>query len=238
MERKDSASLSAFLVTRSRFVTFWRKGHRQAARDLRIRWIRSGFWLLVLTWIMGLILALTMISLIADGSGFFQITLGAGNMNFTQVKTIDIVWGIVVGRGGQAVLALIFWRVFANYVTTSMEVMPVTPRTYRTVFLQNGSLLTAIPRTIRGFTLRHRLKYKIAIFFMVTTMKFIRLFPTFASAMTGYNGNFNAFVNTMDNNYIPFESFSFAFYVVRDGWRINLGGNYLVTGRTRRSTRK
>ncbi|KAF1934530.1 hypothetical protein EJ02DRAFT_492288 [Clathrospora elynae] len=259
MERKNFASLSTFLIARSRFVTFWREGHRQAARDFRIGWICSGFWLLVFCWIFGLILALTTICIISedyfnnynvaclpDGSfavdaskfrfwsisGFFQITLGAGNMNFTQVKIIDVVWDILVGRGGQAVLALISWRVFANYVTTSMEVMPVTLRTYRTVFLPNGSLITAIPRTIRDFTLRHGLQSKIAMCFMVTTMTFILAFPSFASAMTGYNGNVTAFVNATDNNYVPFKSFSFVFCVIQDGWRINQGGNFLVTDRT------
>jgi hypothetical protein len=30
-----------------------------------------------------------------SSSGFFQITLGFGNMSFTQVKAIDIAWDIV-----------------------------------------------------------------------------------------------------------------------------------------------
>jgi hypothetical protein len=32
-----------------------------------------------------------------SSSGFFEITLATGNMTFTQVKAIDIIWDIVSG---------------------------------------------------------------------------------------------------------------------------------------------
>jgi hypothetical protein len=37
-------------------------------------------------------------------SGFFQITLAFGNMDFTQVKAIDIAWDIV--GGGSEILSV------------------------------------------------------------------------------------------------------------------------------------
>jgi hypothetical protein len=186
-----------------------------------------------------------------SSAGLFQITMGFGNLSFTQVKAIDIVWDIVsysfalilssrifrgseidfiqvVGRGGQTLLAYISWRVFAKYVTTSMEVTPVTFRTYRTIFLPGNSLLNDIFRMIRDFTTRHGLHSKIAMGFMILSMVFTLAFPSMASAMTGYNGNVQAFIRTLDENYVPFEKFTFALFVVHDGERVGLDRDYIV----------
>ncbi|KAF1834814.1 hypothetical protein BDW02DRAFT_597817 [Decorospora gaudefroyi] len=164
-----------------------------------------------------------------SSSGFFEITLGSGNFTFTQAKVIDIAWDILIGRGGQALVALISWRVFAKYVTTSMQVTPVTFATYRSIFLSQESSLIAVTRMTRDFIFRHDLHSKIAAGFMITTMAFTLAFPTFASAMTGYNGNVMAFVNTTDNNYAPFSSFSFAMFVIHDGSRIGKEDQYIIT---------
>ena len=51
----------------------------------------------------------------------FQITLGFGYLTFAQVKLIDIVWDVVVGRGGQGVLAIISYRVFSKCLTRLVE---------------------------------------------------------------------------------------------------------------------
>lgn len=109
-----------------------------------------------------------------------------------------------------------------------MEVTPVTFRTYRTVFLQDQSLIFAIPRMVKDFTRRHGLHSKVAMVFMVMTMVFILAFPTFGSAMTGYSGNVKAFVADANSQLIPFEDFSFALYNIHNGWKINRGGEYIV----------
>jgi len=138
----------------------------------------------------------------------------------------------LVGRGGQALIAYISWRIIAKYVTTSMEVTPVTFGTYRTVFLPNGGLFFAILSTIRDFVTRHGLHSKIAMIFMIYTMIFTFIYPTLASAMTGYSANVEAFINSTAGEYVPFGSFGFAYFVIHDGWRIDeLQGDHLVTGK-------
>ncbi|KAI0582429.1 hypothetical protein Ptr902_00693 [Pyrenophora tritici-repentis] len=59
-------------------------------------------------------------------------------------------------------------------------------------------------------------------------MAFTLVFPTFTSAMTGYNGNVEPFVNATDSNYVPFGSFYYALYVIHDGWRIDREGEHIV----------
>jgi len=136
----------------------------------------------------------------------------------------------LVGRGGQAVVAYISWHVFAKYVTTSMQVTPVTFGTYRTIFLPNGGLFLATLHTIRDFVARHGLHSKIAMVFMVYTMIFTFVYPTLASAMTGYSANVAPFINTTEGEYVPFGSFQFASFIIHDGWRIpGRDGGHIVT---------
>ncbi|KAH7087845.1 hypothetical protein FB567DRAFT_592502 [Paraphoma chrysanthemicola] len=172
------------------------------------------------------------------GSGFFQITLGWGKLSFTQAKVIDVAWDIIFARGGQALIAYISWHVFTNYVTTSMETGPITFSTYRTVFLRNESLVFAIYRLFRNFARRRQLHSRIAMAFMVMTMIFILIFPSFSSAMTGYsasvksyvrdNSNVETIMANDNNNYMAFSSFKRILYVIHDGWRVGEDGDFVV----------
>ncbi|KAF1349222.1 hypothetical protein EJ07DRAFT_55095, partial [Lizonia empirigonia] len=232
----------------SNVKTFWIESHRQARADFRARWGRGCLGVLAFLWFVCLTVGFSMLcyfatsSTVADHSsaclpddsfsldpreyrywsrsGFFQITLGFGRLSFTQAKAIDVIWDIVIGRGGQGLLALISWQVFVNYVTTSMEVAPVTFNTYRVVFLQNVSLILAIPRIIRDFVRRRGLHSKFAMYFMVFTILFTLVFPSLGSAMTGYSGNVMPYVPDPDGNFIPFNNFSIVLYTVHDGDRI------------------
>ncbi|KAJ4361735.1 hypothetical protein N0V95_001628 [Ascochyta clinopodiicola] len=136
--------------------------------------------------------------------------------------------GFVVGRGGQGLLALLSWKTFVQYVTTSMEIQPVTFDTYRIIFLQNESLILAIPRIIRDFSRRRGLHSRFAMVFIVLTMLFVLVFPTLGSAMTGYSGNVEAYVPDSAGNNILFSSFRPLYYVIHDGSRLNLTDEYEV----------
>jgi hypothetical protein len=65
--------------------------------------------------------------------------------------------------------------------------------------------------------------------FMISSMAFILAFPSLASAMTGYDSKVSAYVNTTDSNYVPFEYFEFAVYVIHDGERIALTNESIVS---------
>ncbi|KAH7385960.1 hypothetical protein BKA66DRAFT_569276 [Pyrenochaeta sp. MPI-SDFR-AT-0127] len=232
----------------SRTAKLWRKGHRDARNDMRRNW---PVLLLVGFWFGGLCLSAIVVSFIPmirlslnhsntacqpDGSfqlqgrqdfsywsssGLFQITLGFGELSFTQAKAIDIIWDVVFGRGGQTLLAFISWRVFATYVTSSMEIMPITFDTYRIIFLQNDSLISGIPCMIRDFTSRLRLRSRSAMIFIIATSLYILTFPTLGSAMTGYSANVRSYIPDRDGNYVPFEKFRMTSYIINDGSRVN-----------------
>jgi hypothetical protein len=136
----------------------------------------------------------------------------------------------VFGRGGQALLGFISWRVFAKYVTVSMHTAPITFNTFRAFFL-NGDTPTVlgVTRLIGDFTRRHALRSKAAMTFMIMTMAFILAFPTFGGAMTGYSANVQAFVEDRAENYVPFDSFQVLYYTIHDGDRINKTVDFQVT---------
>jgi hypothetical protein len=134
-----------------------------------------------------------------------------------------------VGRGGQFLLAMVTWRVFAKYLTVCMEVHPITYQLFRTVFLEHEASLVSTCSTIKSFLWHRELRSRVAMVFMVCTMIIILAFPTLASAMSGYDANVASYVLDRNANYIPFKDFSRVFYVIHDGWRINQDGNYWIT---------
>ncbi|KAF1975556.1 hypothetical protein BU23DRAFT_441890, partial [Bimuria novae-zelandiae CBS 107.79] len=157
-------------------------------------------------------------------TGFFQITLALGDLSFGQAKLIDVVWDVVFGRVGQAILA---WSL---YVTTSMETAPITYHSYRVIFLETGPSLWSTVRLIRDFVSRRGLNSKFAMFFMVATMAFALAFPTLTSAMKGYTSIAKAYVPDHENgNRIRFDSFALVLYTIHDGERIGQTNDHLVT---------
>jgi len=110
-----------------------------------------------------------------------------------------------------------------------MATGPITFNTYRTVFLQPEGSFVSIPCLVRDFSKRHGLKSRAAMTFMITTLVFILVFPTFGSAMTGYSANVESYVQDAARNYVRFSAFEYAFYVVHDGARVGLYDDYPVS---------
>ncbi|CAJ2504377.1 Uu.00g117710.m01.CDS01 [Anthostomella pinea] len=171
-------------------------------------------------------------------SGFFQINLGSGSLTFTEVKIIDISWDIaastlimdlqIIGRGGQALMAFLSWRAFADYLTTSMETSPVTYAAFFSLFLQQGPSILSTYRLARDFLSGRGLVSKVAMTFMVLNMLFVLGWPTFAGAMSGYATTSGAFVRDLNESYIPFSEFHQLAYIIHDGWRVGLDGDQPV----------
>ncbi|KAI1460424.1 hypothetical protein F4805DRAFT_392504 [Annulohypoxylon moriforme] len=162
-------------------------------------------------------------------SGFFKINLGFGNLSFTEAKIVDIFWDIMVGRGIQAYMAFMSWRVFTIYVTTSMEFAPVTYTVFFTVFLQSEPTFYSTLNIARAFVSHRGLRSKIAMSFMIWSMLFLMAWPTIAGAMTGYTTVREALILDYKGHYIPFREFQPIAYIIHDGWRVNLTGNYIVS---------
>ncbi|CAI6339096.1 unnamed protein product [Periconia digitata] len=162
-------------------------------------------------------------------TGFFDISLSFGKLTFGQAKIIDIIWDLVFGRGGQAVLAYLSWRSFARYMTATMELEPVTFSSFRAVFIEQTPSIYSIGRLIRDFSTRKILRSKPAMTFIVTSMIFVLSFPTLANSMSGYTTAVSASIKDYNEDTIPFKKFELLILIVHDGDRLNKSKDYAVT---------
>ena len=136
----------------------------------------------------------------------------------------------VIGRGLQIFLSLISCFVFAQYITATMAVSPVSYATYSTVFFRIGPNAASIFTLLRDFIFYRALDSKFAMVWMILSASFVAAFPTWVSAMSGYSGNSGAFIKDVNGNFVSFSEFEYIEYVVHDGDRIGLNKDYYVTG--------
>ncbi|KAH0432059.1 hypothetical protein CcaCcLH18_06714 [Colletotrichum camelliae] len=235
----------------------WKEAVIAAVQDLiDFNWVIAISWLFLLGWLAGLGVLMSVViqqpQTITDAdntacqpdgsfnifmneydwwaaSGFFQITMAWGTMTFANAKFVDVAWDVVFGRGGQALLAWISWSIFSDYVTTSMEVSPVTYETFWTVFLDGAPTFWSTWYLMRDFSRSHGLRSRFAMIFMVVVAIFILLFPTLGSAMSGYQANSGAFIRGSDGEMLKFSDFDMIAYIIHDGDRVNLTKDYPVT---------
>lgn len=117
---------------------------------------------------------------------------------------------------------------FSIYVRGSMLTAAITYNTFWIIFMNDDASFMSTARIMRDFTTKRGLQSKTAMVFIVISMIYVLAFPTLASAMTGYTTNSAAFVADSQQNLLSFSSFAPVAYVIHDGWRVNLTGDYLV----------
>jgi hypothetical protein len=161
----------------------------------------------------------------------FQITIGFGDLSFSQAKLIDVVWDVVVGRGGQSILAVLTFKVFTKALTRLLEdrQKSVSYGMFEAVVFQEAS-----PSSIwkMGSNLRTRLTGgEIVVFiWMIMSSIYVLSFPTWLSAMTGYTTNVSPYLNTTEGVKISWSNITLhrVAYTIYDGDRIGLTSPYIV----------
>ena len=126
-------------------------------------------------------------------SFFFTITIVLGryrysDLTFAEVKTIDVVWDTVVGRGGQSVAVYISYRVFNQALVYIMDSQPVSYNTYGAVAFESGSMLSLwhyAKALVKGSSKSNLKRWRI-FSAMILTTAYVVAVPTLYSAMTGY----------------------------------------------------
>ena len=158
----------------------------------------------------------------------FQITLGFGHLTFAQAKVIDIVWDVVVGRGGQGILAIISYRISSKCLTRLMERehFSATYRLYEAIVFRDASL-KSIWQLCTCFTRKMKSQDLAAIYWIILASSYVVVFPTSVSAMTGYSSNVSPFLGTYTDSKVPWQSRR-ALYNIHDGVRIGKTVDYVV----------
>lgn len=130
----------------------------------------------------------------------------------------------MVGRGGQALLALFTYVVFTKGLTRRMQNTAVPHDTFKAITLQNDTFF-GLWRLITNFTKfgGHRMvANRVWMVWMILSAGFVLLVPTWLSAMTGYVSDLNPYVTLENNNAVPLESFTPAVYFIYDAVRLNV----------------
>ncbi|KAF5572732.1 hypothetical protein FPANT_12868 [Fusarium pseudoanthophilum] len=152
--------------------------------------------------------------------GFFQITLSWGRLSFGTAKLVDVIWDLVIGRGGQTLMALVSWRVFVEYLQLSLLTKPAAYSTVWLIRFQKDNSALATWKLAASF-FNVGLASKKVMCFMIWTALLILAFPTFASSMTGYTPYNKAYVNSASGKLIQFPAIAPIAYVIRDGDRVD-----------------
>lgn len=148
------------------------------------------------------------------------------------------------GRLAQALAGYVSWRVFADYLTTSMATTPATYTTFWVVFLHREPSLAAWLRLLREFWRGGVLKSKVAMSFMALTMVFVIAIPTLTNSMTGYTPASRAFIKITEakegearqqamrfgytDSLVRFANFKETLYIIHDGSRVGLTDHYPI----------
>ncbi|KAF1995529.1 hypothetical protein P154DRAFT_538676 [Amniculicola lignicola CBS 123094] len=161
---------------------------------------------------------------IMDSSYFFTPNLSFGSMTFTAVKVVDISWDLVIGRGGQLLLAWVNWRVFNEWLVYHMEVQTASYKFYTAIAFETTTLgtLGVMAKEWLAFGERtwKRFFRWLALLCMVLSTLYVLSFPTLMAAMTGYITTYEAYVEDFDHNLIEFNKFNAVSFIIEDGRRI------------------
>jgi hypothetical protein len=114
-----------------------------------------------------------------DTNEFLDITLGFGLFDFGVAKGLDIGWDLIVGRGGQLILALLSYRLLSATLLYSMETCTTSFYTYTAVGFDRGPLFV-VWAAIRDLWIGKSQDRRILSMIIFASV-YLLAFPTFVS---------------------------------------------------------
>ena len=133
--------------------------------------------------------------------GLLTVDVAYGDMAFSLAKFVDIVWDILIGRGGQLLIAWIDYRVFSDALMRIMETTTVPYDLYIEITFSPPSVATLAP--IFQVMKRKMFWYHRLLFlWLLLSVLWITSYGTVVSAMTGYAANNYAMIRLLDGSYV------------------------------------
>lgn len=153
-------------------------------------------------------------------SQLLTINLGFGTMSFSIAKFVDVVWDVVVGRGGQVLLTYVAYRVFTKSLARAMEGSQVSYHTFAAFAFEPGTV-TGMFMLAKDFASNRSLRSKMIVSWVLVATLYIVAFPTLSSAMTGYTSIVAAYLEDKSQNQVRWELFRRVYYIIEDADRID-----------------
>jgi hypothetical protein len=170
---------------------------------------------------------------IMDSTYFFTPNLSFGAMTFTQVKVIDIAWDLLIGRGGQMLLAWVNYRVLNEWLVYHMEMHLTSYKMYVALAFETTTMSTlgvlAKEFIAFGKPSWKRLFRWLAMFCMCFSTLYVLSFPTLMGAMTGYITTYESYVEDVNRNLIEWGKVGEVVYVIEDAKRLGYENPLVAT---------
>ena len=148
------------------------------------------------------------------------ITLGFGSFKFSVAKSIDIIWDLVVGRGGQVLAGILLYYNFRGPVVAAMHRSPVPyEKLMKMEYHPAGTTSFLVYCKDVHWRRRDRSVWFTAFMLALSTLYVLSL-PTWFSAMSGYQAIDQPYLNMDNSTFVAFASLEQCGYMVADGERI------------------
>lgn len=173
---------------------------------------------------------------------YFAINMLFPNFTFTEAKVVDACWDIVVGRGGQAIAAILTYRTLRRSISLTMEGSALSVSAVTAICCQqiqlwstwqlSRDLILQFKRYGHLSTVgRHSKLVRSGAYIFVCV--YVLSFATMASVMTGYRADLAGFFNANHSQAGMAEPLD-AIYVAQisliDGDRVSLRKDFLLPG--------
>lgn len=123
-----------------------------------------------------------------------------------------------MGRGGQALLVWISFKVYTRALLRVSEQTAIRYATYQAITLKNCSTSGTVQLFKDCFKSNPRRVTMILAWMTVSTM-YTLAFPTLVSAMSGYSAVVEPFVS-VGGDFVHFSEFRLVRYIIHDSWRL------------------
>lgn len=130
-----------------------------------------------------------------DPGSWLSVTLAFGSFSFSTAKAIDVSWDLIIGRGGQLLLAFLAYstirRSFSHAMMRTSWHMPVTTR-----LIFDPVSFTGLWASLKDLANR---RWSWRLYAYIVMVIYISSFSTIVSAMTGYRATSSVYYRS-DNN--------------------------------------
>lgn len=152
-------------------------------------------------------------STITGFEGLFVLDQTWGRFSFSTVKTIDVAWDILVGRGVQLLAWWVAYVVFSDALLRVIERHPASFRIFQRIALEGPSLLS-LWTLCKELLSSNSKRTKTLFTYILLSTTYVLCIPMFLGAMTGYDSTSIAWLDLDNsNNIVPTSA-------VKESWVI------------------
>jgi hypothetical protein len=148
------------------------------------------------------------------------ITLGFGSFKFSVAKSIDIIWDLVVGRGGQVLAGILLYYNFRGPVIAAMHWNPIPYDKLMKMEYHTAGTTSFLTYCKDVHWKRSSKSSWFTAFMLALSTFYVLTLPTWFSAMSGYQAIDEPLLRLDNSTFVAFGDLEKCVYVIQDGQRI------------------